>query len=102
MKIVDVCSADAIPENASRAFRVAGIDLLVCNVAGELHAIENSCLHQGAAMNGGRLDGFRLTCPAHGWRYDVTNGELSVAPALRLRTFKVTRQEERITVLLDA
>lgn len=101
MKIVDVCNADALPENCTRAVRVEGIDILLCNVGGELHAVENSCLHQGAALGGGRLDGRLIACPAHGWRYDVTTGELAVAPGKKLRTFKVARQEQRLTVAID-
>lgn len=101
MKYVDVCSADAIPENTTRPVRVAGIDMLLCNVAGDIHAIENDCLHRGAALNGGRLDGRIISCPVHGWRYDVATGELCAAPEMKLRTFKVSRQENRIAVLTD-
>jgi nitrite reductase/ring-hydroxylating ferredoxin subunit len=54
-------------------------DVLVANVAGELHAIEDACPHSGQSLCAGTLDGFVVTCLGHGWELDVRNGEVLTA-----------------------
>ncbi|QBR01774.1 Rieske (2Fe-2S) protein [Paraburkholderia pallida] len=51
-----------------------GRSVVVFNVDGRLHAIENSCPHNGASLANGRLDGSLLTCPAHGLQFDLDAG----------------------------
>lgn len=77
MEYTDVCTIDDVPPGRSRAVRIAGKDIALFNVAGDVHAIENACLHQGAALSGGELCGHIVKCRAHGWRFDVTTGELA-------------------------
>lgn len=98
MDFVDVCSMQEIEPGARRAMRVRGADIALFNIDGALHAVENSCLHNGAALSSGRLCGKVLACPAHGWRYDVTTGALLVAPEKRLRKFPVEVIDGRVMI----
>lgn len=100
MDFVDAYAQHDLAPGSSRPLRLRGTDVLLCNVGGSVHALENSCLHHGAALNGGKLCGNTLTCPAHGWRYDVTTGALLTAPDKRLRTFQVKIADGRILVQL--
>lgn len=36
---------------------------------GELRAFRDLCIHRGAALSLGRVEGGELICPYHGWRY---------------------------------
>ena len=47
----------------------------VANVAGEFHVIDGLCPHQGGPLGTGTLCGTVLTCPWHGWQFDVTTGK---------------------------
>lgn len=98
MDFVDVCSTQQIEPGARRAARVGGVDIALFNIDGALHALENGCLHAGAALSGGRLCGKVLACPAHGWRYDVTTGALLAAPEKRLRKFPVEVIDGRVMI----
>ena len=42
-------------------------------------AIEDLCKHMDEALSPGELQGTILTCPVHGWEYDVRTGKC-VAP----------------------
>jgi nitrite reductase (NADH) small subunit len=60
------------------------------NVGGEFHALDGVCPHQGGPLGKGNLQGCIVTCPWHGWQFDVTNGEFQlrktlVQPKLPLR-----------------
>ena len=45
------------------------------NVDGEFFALDGICPHQGGPLGKGRLNGCILTCPWHGWQYDVKTGQ---------------------------
>jgi nitrite reductase/ring-hydroxylating ferredoxin subunit len=47
---------------------------VLANVGGVLHALDNNCPHNGGPLAKGTLAGRELTCPWHGWRWDVTSG----------------------------
>ena len=46
----------------------------LANVDGTLHALDNNCPHNGGPLGRGSLEGNELTCPWHGYRWDVTSG----------------------------
>jgi nitrite reductase/ring-hydroxylating ferredoxin subunit len=102
MDYIDVCALDEIPRGKSLALRAAGADIALFNVAGNVHALENSCPHQGAALSGGELCGHLVKCPAHGLRFDVTTGEFAGAQAkLRVTAFPVRITDGRVAVAVN-
>ncbi len=48
--------------------------LALFNVDGEFHAVDGICAHQGGPLGKGPVDGATVTCPWHGWQYDVRTG----------------------------
>jgi nitrite reductase/ring-hydroxylating ferredoxin subunit len=46
----------------------------LANVAGDIHALDNNCPHNGGPLAKGVLEGSVLRCPWHGWSWDVTSG----------------------------
>jgi nitrite reductase/ring-hydroxylating ferredoxin subunit len=46
----------------------------LANIDGTVHALDNNCPHMGGPLGRGVLEGIELTCPWHGWRWDVTSG----------------------------
>jgi nitrite reductase/ring-hydroxylating ferredoxin subunit len=101
MQFIDVCPLESIPPGGSRAVRAGGRDVALFRVGEVVHAIENACRHAGAALAGGKLCGRIVTCPAHGWKYDVTTGTLAVAPSLSVETFPVEIVDGRVRVGTD-
>ena len=63
-----------VPPGAGRCVTVVGKEIALFNVDGTFHAIDNTCLHRGGPLAEGELDGTVVTCPWHGWQYDVTTG----------------------------
>lgn len=98
MPLVDVCALESIAPGGSLAVRAGGHDIALFNVDGAVHAIENSCVHAGAALAGGKLCGRTVACPAHGWKFDVTTGALAIAPSLAVRKFAVEIVDGRVLV----
>ena len=78
---------------------VGGKTIALANVGGKFHAIENTCLHQGGPLGEGELAGAVVTCPWHGWQFDLTNGKIVQNPSLPgLACYEVQVQGDEILV----
>jgi 3-phenylpropionate/trans-cinnamate dioxygenase ferredoxin component len=87
---------DEIPPPGARRLRfVDGRSVVLFNVDGTLHAIDNSCPHNGASLANGKLDGHILQCPAHGLRFDLVTGCVVGAPGLCLTKLTVETSENQ-------
>lgn len=83
--------AAEIPAGAGRAFSVGRYEVAVFNVGGELFALENSCPHQGGPLADGWLEASLVTCPWHGWCFDVRTGRMTLGNFARVTRFAVER-----------
>jgi 3-phenylpropionate/trans-cinnamate dioxygenase ferredoxin component len=48
---------------------------------GHVFALENACTHEEGPLAEGEIEGYEVTCPWHGARFDVRTGEALCAPA---------------------
>jgi nitrite reductase/ring-hydroxylating ferredoxin subunit len=62
---------------AGSAKEVMARDRIVAlfNVGGQFHAMDGVCPHAGGPLGEGLLSGSVVTCPWHGWQFDVTTGK---------------------------
>jgi nitrite reductase/ring-hydroxylating ferredoxin subunit len=75
--------------------------IIVCRVAGALHALEDNCSHRDARLSEGRLRGALITCPLHGAQFDVRDGQHQGPPAsLPVACFRVTENGDTAVVHL--
>lgn len=72
--LVKVARRDEIADGAGKVVEVAGRKIALFNAGGRFYAIDNTCLHRGGPLGEGELEGAVVTCPWHGWAYDVTTG----------------------------
>ena len=72
----------------------------IANVDGSLHAIDGLCPHQGGPLGTGTLCGSTLTCPWHGWQFDVTTGRHRMSATVRQATHEVRERSGTIEVRL--
>ena len=91
-----------IEPGTTKRVEIDGQSLLLCNVDGEIYAIEDVCTHDGGALDQGELTGERIMCPRHGAFFDVRTGDALTLPAIEpVRTFNVRVQGEEIFVDLS-
>lgn len=54
---------------------VNGIQVVLLKVDELIYAFENNCPHQHfSVLHQGTVDGCSLTCPMHGWTFDLKTG----------------------------
>jgi len=90
-------AADVAPGSGVVA-EVQGQSVAVFNVDGTYYAIDNTCVHRGGPLGEGELEGDTVTCPWHGWQYDVTTGEKVANPEIRVEKFEVRGEGDDILV----
>jgi len=71
---VRVASVSEIPVGTARELTAAGRVVALFNVDGTFHALDGVCPHAGGPLGEGVLDGSIVTCPWHGWQFDVSTG----------------------------
>lgn len=60
---------------------------VVKNPDGSFYAIEFSCKHQNANLATGCIRGDIVTCPRHGWIYDIRTGQCLNQKSAPLRPY---------------
>ncbi|MGZ4139107.1 MAG: Rieske (2Fe-2S) protein [Actinomycetota bacterium] len=96
-----VATADAIPPGTGCQVVVAGRAIALFNVDGTFYAIDGTCLHRGGPVGEGDLDGTIVTCPWHGFQYDVTTGRNVMDPDIGLTPYRVEVQDGVVKVALQ-
>ncbi|MFZ0620247.1 MAG: Rieske 2Fe-2S domain-containing protein [Candidatus Acidiferrales bacterium] len=98
MGFVKVGRVEEMAAGEIRECEVAGKMIAVANVGGKVFAISNVCLHRGGPLGQGELEGAMVTCPWHGWQFDVTNGKSCVNEAVGVETYAVEIRGDEIYV----
>jgi nitrite reductase (NADH) small subunit len=86
---VRVAATADIPSGQGTTVEVNGKAIAVFNCDGTFYAIDNLCKHKGGPLGEGELDGTTVTCPWHGWAYDVTSGVCADEPDCTVATYAV-------------
>jgi nitrite reductase (NADH) small subunit len=89
MAFVRAIGVAEIPAGVVRTVELGGKTIALAHVGGEFHAIDNTCIHRGGPLGEGALEGKLLTCPWHGWQFDVSSGKLTQNASLGVACFPV-------------
>lgn len=100
---VDVSAADALAPGDYEIYETDEIVVAVFNVAGEFHALQDLCTHDGEELTGGPIEGDQIICPRHGARFCLRTGRALTPPAYApVNTYPVRVNDGRIQVQLSA
>ena len=98
---VKVMSVDELPQGEATEKFVAGRPVALYNVGGQFYATNNMCVHRGGPLGQGRLDGTVIMCPWHAWTFDVTTGENTVNPDLKIGCYAVKVEDGQVLVAVE-
>ena len=86
---VTVARVEDVPAGTIRAVKAGETELALAHCNGGFYALQGHCLHLKGPLGQGKLDGCVLTCPWHGWQYDVRTGFNEFDHAIRIETYPV-------------
>ncbi len=99
---VRVATASELPPGSCGEFVADGRIVALFNVDGSFYALDGICPHQGGPLGKGTLAGCVVTCPWHGFQFDVTNGQHLTSKSLVHPTFPVKNEDGAIWVEIEA
>lgn len=110
--------ASEFPPGTHRLVKIRNTEIGIFNVDGHFYALPNICPHQYGPVSTGGVGGMMtcsaatgwkhafiregeiLTCPWHGFEFDITTGRCLSTPGLRVRQYPVTVEDGQIWVTL--
>jgi len=94
-KVAEV--AELLPDEG-RVVEAGGKSLALFRVGESVYAIDNTCGHRGGPLGEGELEGTIVTCPWHGWRWDVATGANAQNPSLTQACYRVKVEDGSVFV----
>lgn len=89
MAFVKLTEVSQVPEGAALQVETAEGAVAICNVEGELYALDGICPHAGGPLGEGALHGRILVCPYHAWGFDCVTGQNDADNTVRQATYAV-------------
>lgn len=91
-----------VPAGDVMAVQVAGKEIALYEVDGEVFATDNICTHGQARLSDGFLEGREIECPLHQGKFDVCSGRALCAPLTEnIKTYAVRIENLRVMLKLD-
>ena len=111
---VVACREAELPPDARMLVEHGRRRVALFNVGGRLHAVSARCPHHGGPLCHGRIGGTRvpsdparyewgmpdrvLTCPWHGWQFDLETGAALFDPAVGVPVYPVAVEHGEVVV----
>ena len=103
-----------LPPGTSTTVKAFGTTVAIFNVEGQVFALSNHCPHHGGPLCHGRISGavlpsqpyeYRygregrvLTCPWHGWEFDLESGRTIFDPSVRVKIYEARIEKDEIVL----
>ncbi len=97
-EFLKVATLSELAPGTCKPVEAGGKVVALFNVDGNIYALDNTCLHRGGPLGEGTLNGDVVTCPWHGWEYNVRTGEKVNVPAVKVATYPVQVEGNDIKV----
>jgi Fe-S cluster biogenesis protein NfuA/nitrite reductase/ring-hydroxylating ferredoxin subunit len=96
------CALRDIPDAGLRAMEISRQQVVLFRRGPAVTCFRNACAHLGRAIHEGKIKDGIITCPHHGFRYDLASGECLTAPEVRLQSHAVRVIGNRVEVRMEA
>ena len=97
---VKVASKSEIPPGSAKKVEVGGAEVAIFNIDGNFCALEDMCAHRGGPLSEGSVEGSVVTCPWHGWQYDISSGGCLTNPSAVQTKYQVKVEGDDILASL--
>jgi len=97
-ELTTVARAEEVAPGSVTTVQAGETTLALARVGDAFYATQGHCLHLQGPLGEGRVEGHVLTCPWHGWQYDVRTGENEFDRAICLETFDVVVEDGDVKV----
>lgn len=95
---VQMATLDELADGQAKEVEHDGRVYALFNIRGVISVVDGICPHQGGPIADGPVSGNCVTCPWHGWQFDVTTGVTPVSKKMKLPVFEVRIEDNVVLV----
>jgi nitrite reductase (NADH) small subunit len=93
-----VCRSEELLEGEAREW-VEGSEIIALFRHGnELFAVDGICMHQGGPLSRGKVSHCIVTCPWHGWQYELRSGANATTGKPMLKSYPIRENAGSIEI----
>lgn len=97
---IKLANTQDIPEGRAIIVRgPEGMEIALFKNEGEIFALDNICPHMGGPLGEGEIEGSIVTCPWHGWQFDIKSGACENMPGDDAKKVEITVIGDEIFLL---
>ncbi|MBI2891830.1 MAG: Rieske (2Fe-2S) protein [Nitrospirae bacterium] len=92
-EFVKVAKVAELEDRRPKIVNVKGIEIALVRMGEAVYALKNICPHKGGPVGEGEIEGTVITCPWHGWEFDLAQGGKSAMSEETRATVYDVRQD---------
>jgi nitrite reductase/ring-hydroxylating ferredoxin subunit/multimeric flavodoxin WrbA len=104
MEYIKACLLSELPNNSQKIIQFGPQKVALFHYNNEITALANACLHKAGPLGLGlvenKYDGMYVTCPWHGWEYNIKTGSAPPGYKDRQAVYEVKIEDD--SILLSA
>ncbi len=100
-EFVSVGRVSDFTPGAGKMVDVSGRHVAIFRLGDDFYAIDNLCLHRGGPLCEGHIDNGVVTCPWHGWSYEIKTGTMVQDPKIGVSRHEVRIDGDEVSVRLS-
>ena len=97
---VKMATLDELPPGRAKEVEHEGRIYAIFNVDGVVSAIDGICPHQGGPLAEGEVAGGVVTCPWHGWQFDLRTGQALLSTRICVPIYPIEVRGRDVLVAL--
>jgi nitrite reductase/ring-hydroxylating ferredoxin subunit len=97
---IKLATIDELQPGQAKVCTINGREIALFNIDGVYCAIDNTCPHRGGPLGEGVVAGGEVTCPWHGWKFNVKTGACANIPTAKVCSHEVVVDGSDVKVKL--
>ncbi len=97
-RYVKLATLDELPAGSAKEVEFEGRVYALYHIDGVIWAIDGICPHQGGPLADGLVEGTMVTCPWHGWQFDIPTGKTPLGPKIKQPVYEVKIESQDVLV----
>jgi nitrite reductase/ring-hydroxylating ferredoxin subunit len=93
---IPVVKVDELTDDVVKQVTVVGRSVLLIKHEGQVFGVASRCPHMGCSLANGKLKGYILSCPCHGWNFDIRNGQYQDNKSIVLMTYECKVEDGQV------
>lgn len=98
MEWVKVARVDEVPEGTGLEVMAGNHVVALFREGDQIYALDGICPHAGGPLAQGCVAGGIVTCPWHGWQFEIATGQHCLTKTLQHKSFPVELREGEVWV----